>query len=88
MNEKDGKKYIETIRYISNVFGIKFATIIYIQDKIIKINKKILLNPFIHIILTYSEKDILNYITDNFVRLKELGISYFEHNDYSINFQK
>ena len=81
MNEKDGIKYIETIRYISNVLGIKFATIIYIQDKIIKINKKILLNPFIHIILTYNEKDILNYITDTLVRLKELGISYFEVNE-------
>ena len=71
MNEKYGKKYIETIRYISCVFGIKLAVIIYIQNKNIKINKKILENPFIHIVLTYSEKDILNYYNDSYIRLKD-----------------
>ena len=81
MNDKNGNEYIETIRYISNVFGIKIATIIYIQNKNIKINKKILQNPFIHTILTYSEKDILNYYYDNFNRLKELNITYFDENE-------
>jgi hypothetical protein len=43
MDEINGNKYIETIKYISNVFGLKFVTIIFIQNKNIKINKKILL---------------------------------------------
>jgi hypothetical protein len=75
MNEKNGNKYMETIRYISNVFGLKFVTIIFIQNKNIKINKKILHNPFIYIILTYSEKDILNFYYDNYTRLKETNIT-------------
>ena len=74
MNEKYGKKYIETIRYISCVFGVKLAVIIYIQNKNIKINKKILENPFIHIVLTYSEKDILNYYNDSYITLKDLSL--------------
>lgn len=56
MNERRGKKYIETIRYISCIFGIKLAVIIYVQNKDIKIDKKILENPFIHIVFTYSKK--------------------------------
>ena len=74
MNEKDGKKYLETIRYISSVFGIKLAVIIYIQNKYIKINKKILENPSIHIVLTYSEEDILNYYYDSYIRLKDITL--------------
>ena len=76
MNEKYGKKYIETIRYISCVFGVKLAVIIYIQNKNIKINKKILENPFIHIVLTYSEKDILNYYNDSNIRLKDISANF------------
>ena len=74
MNEKYGKKYIETIRYISCVFGVKLAVIIYIQNKNIKINKIILEHPFIHIVLTYSEKDILNYYNDSYIRLKDINL--------------
>ena len=40
MNEKNGNKYMETIKYISNAFGLKFATIIYIENKNIKVQKK------------------------------------------------
>ena len=81
MDEINGNKYIETIKYISNVFGLKFVTIIFIQNKNIKINKKILHNPFIYIILTYSEKDILNFYYDNYTRLKETNITYMDENE-------
>ena len=93
MNEKNGKKYLETIRYISNVFGVKLAVIIYIQNKDIKINKKILENPLIHIVLTYSEKDILNYYYDSNVRLKDISVNYSDEivpilkNLYRINYK-
>ena len=81
MNEKYGNIYLETIRYISNVFGIKFAVIIYIMNKTIKINKEIIQHPFLHIVLTYSEKDILNYYLDSLIRIKEINIHYIEEND-------
>jgi len=74
MNEKNGNKYMETIRYISNVFGLNFATIIYIENKNVKIHKKILQDPFIHMVLTYSEKDILNYFYDSYSRIKEINV--------------
>ena len=67
MNEQNGNEYIETIRYISNVFGLKFVVIIYIQNKDVKINKKILQNPFIPVILTYCEKDILNFYDETII---------------------
>ena len=76
MNERRGKKYIETIRYISCIFGIKLAVIIYVQNKDIKIDKKILENPFIHIVFTYSKKNILDYYDDTFNRLKDLTVNY------------
>ncbi len=47
MNEIYFNKYMETIKYISNVFGLKFVNIIYIENKNVKINKKILQVPFI-----------------------------------------
>ena len=81
MNEKNGNKYMETIRYISNVFGLKFATIIYIENKNDKIHKKILQDPFIHMILTYSEKDILNYFYDSYSRIKEINVNYIDENE-------
>ena len=74
MNEKNGKEYFETIRYMSNVFGIKLAVIIYIENKDIIINKKILENSLTHIVLAYSEKDILNYYYDSFIRLKDITL--------------
>ena len=74
MNEKNGKEYFETIRYMSNVFGIKLAVIIYIENKDIIINKKILENPLIHIVLAFCEKDILNYYYDSFIRLKDITL--------------
>ena len=74
MNEKNGKEYFETIRYMSNVFGIKLAVIVYIENKDIIINKKILENPLIHIVLAYCEKDILNYYYDSFIRLKDITL--------------
>ena len=79
MNEKNGFKYIETIRYISNVFGILFATIIYVENKNAKIDKKIFQNHFLHLILTYSEEDILNYYYNNFI-IREINISYIYFN--------
>ena len=81
MNEKNGNKYMETIRYISNVFGLKFATIIYIENINVKIHKKILQDPFIHMILTYSEKDILNYFYDSYSRIKEINVNYIDENE-------
>ena len=79
MNEKNGFQYIETIRYISNVFGILFATIIYVENKNSKIDKKIFQNPFIHLVLTYSEEDILNYYYNNFI-IREMNISNIDLN--------
>ena len=76
MNEIYFNKYMETIKYISNVFGLKFVNIIYIENKNVKINKKILQVPFIHTILTYTEKDILNYYYDFIIRLKEININF------------
>ena len=72
-NEKIGFKYIETILYISNVYPLYLALIIYIQNRNIKINKRILVKPLLPTIITYSEKDILNYYADN-NRLKEINI--------------
>ena len=72
---------METIRYISNVFGLKFATIIYIENKNVKIHKKILQDPFIHMILTYNEKDILNYFYDSYSRIKEINVNYIDENE-------
>ena len=81
MNEKNGNKYMETIRYISNVFGLKFATIIYVENKNTKIHKKIQQDPLIHMIITYSEKDILNYYCDTIARIKELNVNYLDENE-------
>ena len=72
MNGNSGIKFLETIKYISNVFGIKIIVIIYIENKNIKIDKKILESPILPTILTYSEKDIINYYTDNNDRLKDI----------------
>jgi hypothetical protein len=74
-NEKFGIKFLETIKYICNVFALKIVNIIYIQDKNAKIDKKILQAPIIPTILTYCEKDILNYYLDNYERLKERNIT-------------
>ena len=81
MDEKNGKEFFETIRYISNVFGLSLISIIYIQNKNFKINKNILQNPFIQIILTYSEKDILNFYEDNIFRIKETIINTLDENE-------
>ena len=72
-DEKIGFKYIETIIYISNVYAINFAIIIYIQNRNVKINKQILVKPLFPTIITYNEKDILNYYADN-NNLKEINI--------------
>jgi hypothetical protein len=74
-NEKFGIKFLETIKYICNVYALKIVNIIYIQDKNAKIDKKILQAPIIPTILTYCEKDILNYYLDNYERLKERNIT-------------
>ena len=81
MNEKNGKEFFETIRYISNIFGLSLISIIYIQNKSFKINKNIVQNPFIQIILTYSENDILNFYEDNIFRLKEFIINTLDENE-------
>ena len=61
MNEKNGIEYLETIKYIAKEYALKIVIILYIQNKNFKIDKKILQISFIPIILTYCEKDILNY---------------------------
>ena len=81
INEKIGIEYLETIKYIGNVFCFRIVVIIYVQNKNIKIDKKILQTPFMPIILTYSDKDILNYFNDNYDRLKEMQIKYINHNE-------
>ena len=94
INEKLGIEYLETFKYISNVFGLKIVTIIYVQDKNAKIDKKILQVPIIPTILTYSEKDILNYYFDNYDRLKETIITgkddskWFEEEFLNFKFPK
>jgi hypothetical protein len=58
MNEKNGFQYIETIRYISNVFGIIFATIIYVENKLeVQINQRIS-DYFLNYIRIDYEKNI------------------------------
>ena len=74
INEQNGNNYLETIRYLCDLFGIKLVLIIYVQNKNYKINKKILQNPFVHIILTFSENNIL------YTRIKELNINYIDEN--------
>ena len=94
INEKLGIEYLETFKYISNVLGLKIVTIIYVQDKNAKIDKKILQVPIIPTILTYSEKDILNYYFDNYDRLKETIITgkddskWFEEEFLNFKFPK
>ena len=97
INEKKGIEYIETIKYICNIFALKIIVIIYVQNKNIKIDKKILQTPIMPTILTYSEKDILNYYTDNYDRLREIKIKYLGEikmiellisNNYNFNFPK
>ena len=73
-NEKFGIEFLETFKYITNVFGIKLVIIILVQNINIKIDKKFLQTPIMPTILTYNEKDILNYYCDNFDRLKEINI--------------
>ena len=82
MNEKNGIEYLETINYISNNYILKIVLIIYIRNKNINIDKKILQSTLVPIILTYSEKDILNYYNDHFDRLKEKTIKYFDRNEF------
>ena len=72
MNEKMAGKFRETILYISNVFALIFIIIIYVQNKNIKINKQLLQKPILVPIITYSEKDILNFYIDNNIRLKDI----------------
>ena len=72
---------METIRYISIVFGLKFATILFIENKNVKIHKKIVQDPFIHIILAYSENDVLKYYIDSYARIKEININYLDENE-------
>ena len=81
INEKLGFEFLETIKYISNVFGLKIVTIIYIQNKNAKIDKRILQVPIVPTILTYSETDILNYFCDIYERIKERNISYLDENE-------
>ena len=66
MNEKNGIEYLETIKYLSNEYALKIVIILYIQNKNFKIDKKILQESLVSIILTYCEKDILNYYNDHF----------------------
>jgi len=82
MNEKNGIEYLETIKYLSNEYALKIVIILYIQNKNFKIDKKILQESLVSIILTYCEKDILNYYNDHFNILKEKTIKYIDRNDF------
>ena len=82
MNEKNGINFLETIRYISNTFVLKIIIILYIENKNIQIDKNILQEFLFPIILTYNEKDILDYYIDHFERLKEKNIKYIERNEF------
>ena len=82
MNEKNGIEYLKTIEYIANEYALKIVIILCVQNKNIKIDKKILQASFIPIILTYCEKDILNYYNDHFFILKEKTIEYIVRNDF------
>ena len=66
MNEKNGINFLETIRYISNTFVLKIIIILYIENKNNHIDKNILQEFLFPIILTYNEKDILDYYIDHF----------------------
>ena len=82
IDETIGIKYLETIRYFSNKYFFKVVIILYIQNKDIKISKKILQASLLPVILTYNEKDILNYYEDHFERLKEKNIKYIKRAEY------
>ena len=82
VNEIIGLEYIETFKYISNIYGLKIVIIIFIQHNNIKIDKRFLQVPIMPTILTYNEKDILNYYTDNYDRLKEINIKSGDENEY------
>ena len=82
MDETIGIKYLETIQYFSNKYFFKKVIILYIQNKSIKIDKEILQAPLLPVILTYSEKDILNYYEDHFERLKEKNIKYIKRMEF------
>ena len=78
MNEKNAKDYIDNIRYICDTFGLKLGLIIFIQDKNYRINKRLVQNPFIHIVIAYCEEDILNYYIDSLIRLKDVNLKNLE----------
>ena len=82
MDETIGIKYLETIRYFSNKYFLRIVIILYIQNKNIKISKKILEASLLPVIITYNEKDILNYYEDHFERLKEKNIKYIKRTEY------
>ena len=82
MDETIGIKYLETIRYFSNKYFLKIVIILYIQNKNIKISKEILQGTLLPVIITYNEKDILNYYEDHFERLKEKNIKYIKRAEY------
>ena len=86
LDGKRGIEFLETVKYISNTFGIKILTIIYIQDKNAKIDKKILQVPILPIVLVYSEKDILNYYTDINDRLREMKLYSNDYIQYYDNY--
>ena len=82
MNEKNCFEYLETIRYISNTFVLQIIIVLYIENRNINIDKKILQGYLIPIVLTYNENDILNYYIDHFKRLKEKYIKYIERQEF------
>lgn len=62
MDETIGIKYLETFRYFSNKYFFKVVIILYIQNKNIKISKKILQASLLPVITTYNEKDIIELL--------------------------
>jgi hypothetical protein len=86
VNGKSGLEFLETFKYISNVYGVRIVEIIYIPNNNVKIEKKFLQVPILPTILVYNEKDIVNYYLDNLNRLKEINVKY--GNDDEIFFKE
>ena len=86
VNGKSGLEFLETFKYISNVYGVRIVAIIYIPNNNVKKKKKFLPIPILPTILVNNEKDIVNYYLDNLNRLKEINVKY--GNDDEIFFKE
>ena len=81
INGKSGIEFLETIKYLSSVYGVRLIAIVFIPNSEVKIEKKILEEPLLPTILVYNEKNILNYFSDNLNRMKERNIKYGDNDE-------